>query len=117
VCPLPAGVDVVVQGSPAHAFYAIVNGRVVIHRDREIRAHLEAGDSFGERGLLDNAPRNATATTDTDTTVLRIDGDVLLDLLEQAPMLTAALDRSNRPPVDLILEDRQLVDDPRWAPA
>ncbi len=54
----------------------------------------EAGDSFGERGLLDNAPRNATVTTETDTTVLRIDGDVLLEALEQAPMLTTALDRS-----------------------
>ena len=30
LCPLPAGVDVVVQGAPAHAFYAVVDGRVVL---------------------------------------------------------------------------------------
>jgi MFS family permease len=117
VCPLPTGVDVVVQGAPAHAFYAVVEGSVVVHRDRDVRAHLGPGASFGERGLLDNAPRNATVTTETETTVLRIDGGVLLDVLEQAPMLTTALDRSNggRPLVDMPPE-RQPVDDPRWAP-
>ncbi len=119
VCPLPAGVDVVVEGSPAHAFYAVVEGGVVVHRDGDILAHLGPGDSFGERGLLDNAPRNASVTTDTDTTVLRIDGGVLLEVLEQAPMLTTALERSNggRPLVDVAAEEGQLVDDPRWAPA
>ena len=51
--------------------------------------------------------------------MLRIDGGVLLEVLEQAPMLTTALDRSNggRPLVDVPAEERQLVDDPRWAPA
>jgi MFS family permease len=114
VCPLPAGVDVVVQGSPAHAFYAVAEGCVVVHRGGDVRAHLGPGDSFGERGLLDNAPRNATVTTQTDTTVLRIEGGVLLEVLEQAPMLTTALDRSNggRPLVDVPADEGQLVDDP-----
>ena len=34
-------------------------------------------------------------TTETETTVLRIEGAVLLESLEQAPMLATALDRSN----------------------
>lgn len=119
VCSLPAGVDVVVQGSPAHAFYAVEKGLVEVQRDGVVRAHLGPGESFGERGLLDNAPRNATVTTEADTTLLRIDGGVLLEVLEQAPMLTTALDRSNggRPFADVPAEERQLVDDPRWAPA
>ena len=118
VCPLPAGVDVVVRGAPAHAFYAVVEGGVVVHRDGDVRAHLGPGESFGERGLLDNAPRNATVTTEKETTVLRIDGGVLLEVLEQAPMLTTALDHSNggRPLVEMPTEERQPVDDPRWAP-
>jgi hypothetical protein len=119
LCPLPAGVDVVVQGAPAHAFYAIADGRVVVHRDGVALAHRGLGESFGERGLLDNAPRNATVTTETDTTVLRIDGDVLLDALERAPMLTTALDRSpsGRGVDEVPADEGQLVDDPRWAPA
>lgn len=119
VCPLPAGVDVVARGSPAHAFYAVAEGGVVVHRGGDVLAHLGPGDSFGERGLLDDTPRNATVTTETDTTVLRIDGSVLLEVLEQAPMLTTALDRSNggRPLLDVPVGERPLVDDPTWAPA
>ncbi|MDE3133389.1 MAG: MFS transporter [Acidobacteriota bacterium] len=118
VCPLPAGVDVVVQGSPAHAFYAIEDGGVVVNRDGKVRAHLCRGEGFGERGLLDNAPRNATVTTESETTLLRIDGNVLLETLEQAPMLTTALDHSNggRPLLDEPAE-ASLVDDADWAPA
>jgi hypothetical protein len=110
LCPLPPGVDIVVKGSPAHAFYAVVDGRVVVHRDAEVLAHCEPGDGFGERGLLDNAPRNATVTTETETTVLRIEGAVLLESLEHAPMLATALNRSN-------VGETSLIDDPRWAKA
>jgi hypothetical protein len=116
VCSLPAGVDVVVQGSPAHAFYAIEAGRVAVRRDGDVVAHGEAGEGFGERGHLDNAPRNATVTTEVETTVLRIDGAVLLDVLEQAPMLRTALNRSSaaRGVVDEPERQAAVVDDPRW---
>ena len=115
VCPLPAGVDIVLQGHPAHAFYVVADGRVVVHRDGNVVAHCDAGEGFGERGLLDNAPRNATVTTETDTTVLRIDGAVLLDVLEQAPMLTSALNRSpsGRGVVEAPAAETALIDDPR----
>jgi CRP-like cAMP-binding protein len=115
LCSLPPGVDVVVQGAPAHAFYAVVDGRVVVHRDGERVVHLGPGDNFGERGLLDNAPRNATVTTEIDTTVLRVEGDVLIDALQAAPMLTPALDRSSTAPgVQVSAPEGGLVDDPAW---
>src|SRR5215813_11257434 len=88
-CPLPPGVDVVVQGAPAHAFYAIVDGRVVVHRDGKAVVHLGAGDSFGERGLL--------------------------DALEAAPSLRPALDLSSTAPgVQIPPGETAVVDDPRW---
>ena len=100
ICPLPPGVDVVVQGAPAHAFYAVIDGGVVVHRDGEEVAHLGPGDYFGERGLLDNAPRNATVTTEEQSTVLRLEGDVLLDALQSAPTVLSAIDRSQRAGAD-----------------
>ena len=119
LCPLPTGVDIVVQDAPAHAFYAIIDGRVVVHRDGEVVAHLGPGDYFGERGLLDRAPRNATVTTEEPSTVLRLEGDVLLDVLQSAPTVLSALDRSSsqRGAPDLVPARTNLVDDPTWVEA
>ena len=114
-CPLPSGVDVVVQGAPAHAFYAVADGRVVVRQGGRAVAHLGPGDSFGERGLLDHAPRNATVTTEMDTTLLRVEGQALLDALEAAPTLRPALDLSHPAPgVQVPSRVTAVVDDPRW---
>ena len=83
-----------VQGAPAHAFYAVIDGDVIVHRDGEEVARLGPGDFFGERGLLDNAPRNASVTTSEPSTVLRLEGTVLLDVLSSAPTMRTAIDRS-----------------------
>jgi MFS family permease len=99
---LSAGVDVVVQGEPADFFYAIVEGQVVVRRDGRVVVHLGSGDNFGERGLLDNAPRNATVTTEVDTRLLRVDGNALLDALQAAPGLRPALDLSSTAPGILV---------------
>jgi hypothetical protein len=117
-CPLPDGVDVVVEGAPAHAFYAIVDGRVIVHRNGQEVARLGPGDYFGERGLLDNAPRNATVTTAEPSTLLRLDGDVLLAALQTAPAMRSALDRSNVPGRSSApAPPTALVDDPAWSEA
>jgi MFS family permease len=117
--PLPPGVDIVLQGAPAHAFYAVIEGGAVVHRDGEAVAHIGPGDYFGERGLLDQAPRNATVTTEEPCSVLRLEGDVLLDALQSAPTMLSALDRSSGQgraagsPVGLA----RLVDDSTWVKA
>jgi hypothetical protein len=117
-CPLPDGVDVVVEGAPAHAFYAIVDGSVIVHRSGQEVARLGPGDYFGERGLLDNAPRNATVTTAEPSTLLRLDGDVLLAALQTAPAMRSALDRSNVPGRSSApAPPTALVDDPAWSEA
>jgi MFS family permease len=110
--PLSGGIDVVVEGDPADALYAVVSGRVVVHQDSVVRVHLGPGDSFGERGLLDNAPRNATVTTEMETVVLWIDGDVLIDALEAAPTLAPALNRSSAARGVIVPPD-----EPRWTPS
>ena len=119
ICPLPPGVDVVVEGAPAHAFYAVIDGSVVVHRGGEEVAHLGPGDYFGERGLLDNAPRNATVTTQQQSTVLRLEGSVLLDALQSAPTMLSAIDLGNAPGRTGASAPGHgaLVDDPNWAGA
>ena len=91
-CRLPAGVDVVVEGDPAHAFYVLTEGDAIAHKGDEILRHIHAVDFFGERGLLDNLPRSATVTTSSDATLLRIDGDAFLDAVQSSPTMLAAVD-------------------------
>lgn len=115
LCPLPPGVDIVVEHAPAHAFYAVVDGGVLVHRNGDEVARIGPGGSFGERGLLDNAPRNATVTTDVPSTILRLEGDVLLDALQSAPTVLSAIDRSNVPWAGApMVEHSAAVDDPAW---
>ncbi len=118
VCPLPDGVDVVVQGAPAHAFYAVIDGGVVVHRDGTEVARLGPGEHFGERGLLDNAPRNATVTTAEPSTLLRLEGDLMLDALQTVPTMRSALDQSNVPGRSSApATHTALVDDRAWGGA
>lgn len=85
-----AGEDLVAQGEKANALYVIVDGgvKVTAHEpgtgERHI-ADLDAGDYFGEIGLLENAPRNATCTAVTDGSMLRIDGEAFLAAVHEAP--------------------------------
>ena len=114
--PLPPGVDVVVEGAPAHAFYAVLDGGVVVHHDGTAIAHLGAGDYFGERGLLDEAPRNATVTTEEESSLLRVEGDVFLDILQTVPTLQTTVTRvsSSR---HGSRSGGAMVDDPAWSMA
>ncbi len=115
-CPLPEGVDIVVQGAPAHAFYVVIDGSVLVHRDGEEVARLGPGDWFGERGLLENAPRNASVTTVEQSTVLRLEGEALLDALLSAPTVRSAIDSSStqRRESASLPRPTALVDDPTW---
>lgn len=117
ICPLPPGVDIVVEHAPAHAFYAVVDGGVLVHRNGEEVTRIGPGGSFGERGLLDNAPRNATVTTEVQSTIMRLEGDVLLDALQSAPTVLSAIDRSNAPwaGAPVVEQPAAVVDDPAWA--
>jgi MFS family permease len=118
VCALPDGVDVVAQGAPAHAFYAVIEGSVFVHRDGTEVARLGPGEYFGERGLLDNAPRNATVTTAEPSTLLRLEGEVLLEALQTVPTMRLAVDGSNVPERPSVPPAHTaLVDDPAWAEA
>ena len=118
ICPLPVGVDVVAQGAPAHAFYAVIDGSVLVHRDGTDVARLGPGEHFGERGLLDNAPRNATVTTAEPSTLLRLEGDAMLEALQAAPTMHSALDQSNVPGRQSApAAHTALVDDPAWGGA
>ncbi len=91
-----AGRPVVTEGEAADDFYVVVSGRVGVTSHGEGQdvqlADLEAGDYFGEIGLIEQIPRTATVTALADTDLLRIDGTALIGALTETAPSSALLD-------------------------
>jgi len=87
---LAAHSEVFAQGDETDAFYVVRSGRVVVIRDAlgkpvQLLAHLEAGDFFGELGLLGEAPRSASVRTAEPSRLLRIAKGDFFTLLDRHP--------------------------------
>lgn len=79
-------------------FYIILDGLVKVtkminpaHNETRSLKTLEAGDFFGEMGLLQEAPRAATVTAIQPTTVLEIRKEFFNDLLRTSASLSRAM--------------------------
>ncbi len=75
------------EGAVEAHFYAIVEGRVRVHRGDRTVAELGPGATVGELAVLVAAPRGASVTVLEPTRVLRLDEQVLDELLVEWPEL------------------------------
>jgi CRP-like cAMP-binding protein len=95
-----AGDVLMLEGEPADEFYVIVDGTVRIeHGDRTVRSMTQGG-FLGEIALLERRPRSATATAETDVTLLVLHQHAFDRLLETMPSVhrrvKSAIDRRER---------------------
>ncbi len=79
------------EGDLPTKFYVLLEGNVTIHRDGRHVADLGAGDYFGEVGVLELEPRNASVIATTPVRVASVMGWDLRERLKQQPELKAAL--------------------------
>ncbi|HYX87012.1 MAG TPA: cyclic nucleotide-binding domain-containing protein [Gaiellales bacterium] len=77
-------------GSPADAFYVILDGRASVRAGGR-RIRLEAGDFFGEMALLDGDVRSAAVIAESDLLVMMIPRRGFLKLLENEPKIAIAI--------------------------
>ncbi len=78
---VPAGEPIFAKGEMGQQMFVIVFGQVRVHDKDNTLAELAERSVFGEMGILDNAPRMASVTATTDTVLLSLDQDVLLQLM------------------------------------
>jgi CRP-like cAMP-binding protein len=81
---IPAGSDIVRRGQFSDSMYFIVDGEVEVDvKPQPVR--LRAGQFFGEAGLLENKPRNATVTTLRTTQFLVLGLSEFHELMNRQP--------------------------------
>ncbi len=86
------------EGTPGNALYIIESGQVRIVSDaegeREVFAHLQAGDFFGEMALLTGKSRSSAARAETNTNLWMLYRSDFDELLVQYPAISLALSRT-----------------------
>jgi cytochrome P450 len=79
------------EGDAARDCYVIVEGETDVTVSDRFVGNIGEGESVGEMGLLDHAPRTATVVARTPVRVQVIDAKSFDRLLDEAPSVTRAL--------------------------
>lgn len=91
-----AGQVIFAAGDPGDGFYVVESGSVHIsavvgQNEPRVLAKIGPGDFFGEMAVLDDAPRSAGATAETEARLIFVERDQLLGLLERQPQLALTI--------------------------
>jgi CRP/FNR family cyclic AMP-dependent transcriptional regulator len=69
------------KGDPGNCVYFIYKGKVSIHDGEHQLAELSENEIFGELSVLDSDSRSASATSVTDSILLKIDQEDFYDVI------------------------------------
>jgi len=90
----PAGRVIMSAGAAGAFMYVVLEGRVAITVGTSMVERVGPGGMFGEMALVDRATRAATATAETDCSLLAINRNDFLELVRAKPAFGASLLKS-----------------------
>ncbi len=79
------------EGEGGVFMYVVIEGRVAISIRGKVVGRIGAGGIFGEMALVDQSPRAATATAETDCDLMSINRNDFLSLVKTNPAFAVAL--------------------------
>jgi CRP/FNR family cyclic AMP-dependent transcriptional regulator len=83
---VPSGKVLTREGDPGREFFVVFEGRArATIGDRGRVAPLGPGACFGEMSLIDQGPRSATVSAETDMRLLVLDSRSFSSLIEEVP--------------------------------
>ncbi len=82
---LEAGREIVREGEYPYEFFAIEEGTAEVKRGDQHLAELGPGDFFGEMGLIENAPRNASVVTRSPVIAVVMTGSAFRQIDRELP--------------------------------
>jgi CRP-like cAMP-binding protein len=83
--------DVIREGERGESLYALVSGQVAVSRQGQLLAVLEAGQFFGELAVITQDPRSATVTVTEPAELLRLDRELISDVVLEYPAVLMTL--------------------------
>ena len=88
ICHLNKGSCVFVQGEMENSWYLVRRGTILLKRRSasgitHVLAEMTAGVGFGEMGLLEKAPRLATAEISDNAILYKLHGETFFQLLDE----------------------------------
>jgi CRP/FNR family transcriptional regulator, cyclic AMP receptor protein len=85
VVECPAGKTLTKEGEPGWEFFVVVDGRATARRGGRKLGTIGSGSFLGEMSLLDQGPRTATVTADTDMQLLVLSSRSFSQLIDEVP--------------------------------
>jgi drug/metabolite transporter (DMT)-like permease len=90
---VPAGSQLIAQGSPPDRFFIMEQGQALVIRDDRVVAQLGPGEFFGELALLRGGGRTATVVAGTDVCVRVLERRTFRGAMRALPHFTSAVRR------------------------
>ncbi len=88
---VPSGIEVAQEGATDGSLFLIKKGGVEVRKGTVSLGKIGPNEFFGEVSFLTGVPRTATAVTTEDSEILRIDREVLKELVVEHPRLVEVL--------------------------
>lgn len=88
---IPNGKVLTREGDPGREFFVIAEGRAKATRKGRKIASFDRGSFFGEMSLLDEGPRSATVTAETDMQLLVLSSRNFSSLIADNPSVSRKL--------------------------
>jgi CRP-like cAMP-binding protein len=82
------------EGETSAEMFGIVSGAVELRKGDVTVARLGEGDTFGEMGIIDHAPRSLTAVAVEPTEIAVINERTFLFLVQETPMFAIQVMKS-----------------------
>ena len=74
---------IIQEGDMGDSMFLIIEGQVTVHHLGTELSRLAEKQSFGEMAILDNEPRSASVTAQTDVTCLKIEREDFYELMSE----------------------------------
>lgn len=82
---------IIAKGAPGDHLYVVMDGRLRVHDGDHTFATLAAGGVVGEMALLDDEPRSASVSAETNSYLLQLDQTSFYNLLAGYPQVAREL--------------------------